>query len=63
MQDLEYIKKFQKINLTNITKKLNINRSNLYANRMSDKKLHLIRQEIESEIAELYIMKGKKGKK
>lgn len=58
MEDIEFIKNFSKINITKIATKLKVNRGNLYSGRVAKEKLHIVRQEIESEIAKLYIRKG-----
>ena len=57
MTDLEYIKKFSKINITSACKKLNIDRANLLNGRLNNKKVKAIREELESEVAKLYIKK------
>lgn len=54
-ENLLYIKKFNKITLTNICEKLGITKSNIYNNKISKEKTKLIREEIESEIAKLYL--------
>lgn len=58
MDDLEYIKRFSKISITGICEKKGINRSNLLNNKTTRKNKKLIREEIESEIAKLYLKKG-----
>lgn len=55
MTDLEYIKKFGKITIVDICNKKKINRSNLYNGKTTRKNERLVREEIESEIAKLYI--------
>lgn len=55
MEDLEYIKKFTKISIPSICKKLKIDKSNLYTGRTTNLNIKKVRQEIESEIAKLYI--------
>lgn len=55
MEDLEYIKKFSKITISGICEKKNINRTNLLTNRSTKKNAKIVREEIESEIAKLYI--------
>ena len=55
MEDLEYIKKFIKISVTSICKKLKIDKSNLYSGKTTNINIKKVRQEIESEIAKLYI--------
>lgn len=55
MNDLEYIKKFSKITITGICKKVKINRVNLLTNRSTEKNAKIVREEIESELAKLYI--------
>lgn len=55
MKDLEYIKRFSKISISGICKRKNINRENLLNNKTTRKNERIIREEIESEIAKLYI--------
>ena len=55
MEDLEYIKRFSKITITGICKKKKIDRANLLMNRASKEKIKTVREEIESEIAKLYL--------
>lgn len=57
MTDLEYIKSFTKIQVTKICNKLRIDYSNLFAGRTSKKNEQLVRKELESEFAKLYINK------
>lgn len=63
MEDLEFIKKYSKISVSEACKKANVDRSNLYAGRVKNKnKLKDVRENIESEIAKLYIKEEKRGK-
>lgn len=55
MDDLEYIKRFSKISITGICEKKGINRGNLLNNKTTKKNKRTVREEIESEIAKLYI--------
>lgn len=57
MNDLEFIKKFAKITISGVCKKNKIDRSALLVNRYrnNSEKAKIIREEIESEIAKLYI--------
>lgn len=55
MTDLEYIKKFTSIQVTKVCKKLNIDYSNLISGRSSKKNENLVKKELESEFAKLYI--------
>lgn len=57
MEDLEYIKKFNNIQITKVCKKLNIDYANLISGRSSKKNVKIVRQELESEFAKLYIKK------
>lgn len=57
MTELEYIKKFTSIQVTKVCKKLNINYSNLISGRSSKKNEKLVKEELESEFAKLYIKK------
>lgn len=58
MEDLDYIKKFSKITISGICKKKKIDRANLVTGRTTKKNIRIVREEIESEIAKLYIKKG-----
>ena len=53
MSDLEFIKAFQKIKLTDICKELGINYSNLYAGRTTNKNVARIKQNIIDRINKL----------
>lgn len=55
MEDLEFIKKFSKISISRICEKKKINRVNLLTNRTTKKNAKIVREEIESEVAKLYI--------
>ena len=55
MKDIEYIKKFSKITITGICRKLNVNRTNLLTERTTKDNTKKVREEIESEIAKLYL--------
>ena len=57
VEDLEYIKKFNNIQITKVCKKLNIDYANLISGRSSKKNEKRVRQELESEYAKLYIKK------
>lgn len=59
MQDLEFIKKFSKITITGACKKAKVDRVGLLSNRLKDEKVKKVREEIESEIAKLYIKEEK----
>lgn len=61
MQDLEYIKKFSKITISKICRKNKINRSNLYNGKSTRRNERLVREEIESELAKLYLKDDENG--
>ena len=61
-EDLEYIKKFSSISITNVCKKLGVNRANLLNGRTTKKNMKLIRKGLESEVAKLYIMEDENDK-
>ena len=50
----EYILAFSKITLSDMCKKLSINRSQIYNNELSEKKQRLLQEEIEKELSKLY---------
>ena len=62
MDDLEYIKRFSKISITGICEKKGINRSNLLNNKTTRKNKRVVREEIESELAKLYLKGEEDGK-
>lgn len=55
MNDLKFIKNFQKIHLQDIAKKEGIATNNLYTGQCSYIKIKKVRKAIECEIAKLYI--------
>lgn len=55
MTNLEFIKRFSKINIKEIAKDNKISTSNLYTGRCTEEKELLMRKAIEARIAELYI--------
>ncbi len=57
MDDLNYIKKFSKITLTDVCKKAKVDRCNLVTGRTTKENVKKVREEIESEIAKLYLKK------
>lgn len=57
MEDLDYIKQFSKINITKACKKLKINRGNLLNGKTTKENIKKVRQELESEVAKLYVKK------
>lgn len=61
MDSKEYVKKFTNIKVTKICDKLNIKISNVSAGRTSQKNYDLIKEEIESQIAKLYLKEGDKN--
>ena len=63
MDSKEYVKKFTDIKVTKICDKLNIKISNVSAGRTSKKNYDLIKEEIESQIAKLYLKEGEKNSK
>lgn len=61
MDSKEYVKKFTDIKVTKICDKLKIKISNVSAGRTSQKNYDLIKEEIESQIAKLYLKEGDKN--
>lgn len=62
MGDLEYIKKFSKIKIAKICRENGINPSNLWAGRLNDEKVHLIRKAIEAQVGGIYQEEYEKSK-
>lgn len=54
-KNYNFIKKFSKIKVTTICKKLKCNRQNILTNTAKADKLKEVKEEIESEYAKLYI--------
>ena len=61
MEDLKYIKKFSKISISGICERNKINRANLLNNKSTKKNAKIVREEIESEIAKLYLKEDENG--
>lgn len=57
MDDLEYIKKFGKINITKACKKCKVNRGNLLNNKTTKENIKKVREELENQVAKLYVKK------
>ena len=55
-EDLIYIKKFNKIKMSKICKKLKIDYNNTLNGRTTNKNYKKIKKEIENEIAHLYLI-------
>lgn len=55
MDDLEFIKSFSKISITNVCKKLKIDRSNLINGKTTKENIKKVRRELEREYAKLYL--------
>lgn len=56
MNDLDYIRRFSKISIRGICNKKNIQRTNLIQGKGKyEENARIVREEIESEIAKLYI--------
>ena len=62
MDDLDYIKRFSKINIKGICEKTKVNRGNLLNGRASKKKINKVKKQIESEVAKLYIIEDNNEK-
>lgn len=55
MKDIEYIKRFAKITIKGACDKLNINRGNLLNGKTTEENEKKVREELENQIAHLYI--------
>lgn len=58
MDDLKYIKKFSKINITEVCRKAKVSRENVLNGRASKKTTLKVRKQIENEIAKLYLIES-----
>lgn len=56
MDDLEFIKKFSKVNISKACKKAKVNRGNLYNGNVKKEKIKLVRRILEDELARLYLL-------
>lgn len=63
MNDIEYIRRFLKIKVRPMCKKYKIDPSNLYNGKTTMENIKKIREEIEDNIARLYIKEEKNGSK
>lgn len=61
MEDLEFIKGFSKITISNACKKVRVDNSNLRTGRCSKEKIKEVRRYLESEIAKLYLLESEKN--
>lgn len=55
INDKDFIKNFSKITVNKICKRINIDTANVLNGRTTDEKMHIVRTEIEKEIAKLYL--------
>ena len=55
MEDLKYLKKFSKITVAKACEKTGVKKSNLSTGQVKKEKIKEVREEIESELAKLYI--------
>lgn len=51
----QFIRNFSKITITGICKKLNIERQNIILGTASEEKIERVKEEIQKEIAKLYL--------
>ena len=57
MESKEFVKRFSKITMSGICKKLNIERTNVISGKTRKEKYDKVKEEIENQIAQLYIKK------
>lgn len=55
MKDIDFIKNFSKITIKGSCKRAKVDRANLWAGRVSDDKVKKVREEIEHQVAKLYL--------
>lgn len=55
MTNLDYIKKFSKITITEACKKCKVSRGNIYNGNVKEEDLKRVKEYLESEVAKLYI--------
>ena len=58
-EDLQYIKKFSQITITEACKLAGVDKSNLWSGRTSKENIRKVRQILESCVAKLYIIEDK----
>ena len=51
----QFIRNFSKITITGICKKLNVERQNIIVGTASEEKIERVKEEIQKEIAKLYL--------
>lgn len=54
-KEYKYVRGFSSISISGICRKLKINRSNIMSGRSKNEKYVLVKEEIEKEIAKLYL--------
>lgn len=59
MEDLDYIKKFSKITIKSVCEKANVDRSNVFNGRTTKKNIKKVKEQIENDIAKLYLIEEK----
>lgn len=52
--NLEFLKKFSKITIKDICRKIEIDSSNIYSGRASEKTIESVRNEVEKELNNIY---------
>lgn len=60
MKDIDYIKNFSKITISGICRKLRVDRSSVLNNKAKEDKIKKVREEIENQVARLYIKEDSK---
>lgn len=60
MKDIDYIKNFSKITISGICRKLKVDRSSVLNNKAKEDKIKKVREEIENQVARLYIKEDSK---
>lgn len=59
-EDLEFIRKFSMINVSDACKYFNYDQGNLYGGRLSNEKERNVRKYIESELGKIYVEESEK---
>lgn len=60
-KDLKFIKNFSKITIKKVCENINVAKQNIFNEKASEKTIERVKEEIEKEIAKLYIERNSKN--
>lgn len=60
-KDLKFIKNFSKITIKKVCENINVAKQNIFNEKASEKTIERVKEEIEKEIAKLYLERNSKN--